>query len=46
MDIIDHIETDIKLSVDDVIHVIRTLRKDIDSLKAEIKKIKKPNRIN
>lgn len=38
--LIDNIEVDLKLSIDDVIHVIRELRKDVDSLKSEIKTLK------
>lgn len=38
--LIENIETDIKLSVDDVIHVIKTLRIDVDQLKKDVKKLK------
>lgn len=38
--LIDNIEVDLKLSIDDVVHVIRELRKDVDSLKSEINTIK------
>lgn len=38
--LIDNIEVDLKLSIDDVIHVIKTLRVDVDKLKEDIKKLK------
>lgn len=38
--LIDNIEVGLKLSIDDVIHVVRELRKDVDDLKTEIKTLK------
>ncbi len=36
--LIENIEEDLKLSVEDMIHVIRNLRKDVDSLKIQLNK--------
>lgn len=38
--LIDNIEVDLKMPVDDVIHVIRELRKEVDSLKSQINNLK------
>lgn len=40
MKLIENIEEDIKMSVDDVIHVIKTLRTDVDQLKKDVKQLK------
>ena len=45
--LIENIETDLKMSVDDVMHVLKTLRKDIDAVKSDVEKLKrsKPKRV-
>lgn len=47
IELINNIEADLKLSIEDIIHVLKTLRGDLDNIKSEVeslkcKKLKKP----
>lgn len=44
IDLVNQIEEDIKLVVDDVMHIIKTMRTDVDQLQKEVKKLKPLNK--
>lgn len=40
IDLINLLEEDIKLTIDDVMHILKTLRIDVDQLQKDFKKLK------